>query len=81
MDIEGGSEDNVLTSALLPVQYPTASGAETEFLIDPAFHDAFAADVAEKGAAVMAVTQRPVSSLAFSTPTTNPAWKKLRVSR
>ncbi|MEU1687020.1 alpha/beta hydrolase [Micromonospora sp. NPDC005707] len=78
MDIEGGSKDSVLTSALLPVQYPTASGAETEFLIDPAkFHDAFAADVAEKDAAVMAVTQRPVSSLAFSTPTTNPAWKRL----
>ncbi|MFE9955182.1 alpha/beta fold hydrolase [Micromonospora sp. NPDC005299] len=78
MDIEGGSRDSVLTASLLPVQYPTASGAETEFLIDPAkFHDAFAADVAEKDAAVMAVTQRPVSSLAFSTPTTNPAWKKL----
>jgi pimeloyl-ACP methyl ester carboxylesterase len=78
MDIEGGSKDSVLTSALVPVQYPTASGTETEFLIDPAkFHDAFAADLAEKDARVMAATQRPASSLAFSTPTTNPAWKKL----
>ncbi|WP_262286681.1 alpha/beta fold hydrolase [Micromonospora sp. MA102] len=78
MDIEGGSKDSVLTSALVPVQYPTASGTEAEFLIDPAkFHDAFAADLAEKDATVMAATQRPASSLAFSTPTTNPAWKRL----
>ncbi|WNM38054.1 alpha/beta hydrolase [Micromonospora halotolerans] len=77
MDIEGGSKDSVLNSALVPVQYPTASGTETEFLIDPAkFHDAFAADLTEKDATVMAATQRPASSLAFSTPTTNPAWKK-----
>ncbi|MGW4155375.1 alpha/beta fold hydrolase [Micromonospora chersina] len=78
MDIEGNSKDSVLTSALVPVQYPTASGTEAEFLIDPAkFRDAFAADVAPEDAAVMAVTQRPASSLAFSTPTTDPAWKKL----
>ncbi len=78
MDIEGNSKDSVLTPSLLQVQYPTANGTETEFLIDPAkFHDAFAADVAEQDAAVMAATQRPISALGFSTPTTDPAWKKL----
>ncbi|RLP91346.1 alpha/beta hydrolase [Micromonospora sp. BL4] len=78
MDVEGNSKDSVLTAVLLPVQYPTTSGTETEFYIDPAkFHDAFAADVAEKDAAVMAATQRSASSLAFSTPTSDPAWKKL----
>ncbi|MEH0938144.1 alpha/beta fold hydrolase [Micromonospora psammae] len=78
MGIESDSKDSVLTTALIQRQYPTAEGTETEFLIDPAkFHDAFAADVPEKDAAIMAATQRPVSSLAFATPTTNPAWKKL----
>ncbi|QLQ36567.1 alpha/beta fold hydrolase [Micromonospora robiginosa] len=78
MDIEGNSKDSVLTAALLQVRYPTAAGTETEFLIDPAkFHDAFAADLSEKDAAVMAVVQRPASSLAFSTPTTDPAWRRL----
>ncbi len=49
-----------------------------EFAIDPAkFHDAFAADLSEKQAAIMAATQRPVSELAFSTPTGTPAWKNL----
>ncbi|MCM0676796.1 alpha/beta hydrolase [Micromonospora phytophila] len=78
MGIESDSKDSVLTTALLQVRYPTAQGTETEFLIDPAkFHDAFAADVSKQDAAVMAATQRPVSALAFATPTTNPAWKKL----
>ncbi|WP_346533355.1 alpha/beta hydrolase [Micromonospora sp. DPT] len=76
--IEGDSKDSVLTSALMQVTYPTAQGTETEFLIDPAkFHDAFAADVSEKDAAVMAATQRPVSSLAFGQPTGKPAWRNL----
>jgi pimeloyl-ACP methyl ester carboxylesterase len=78
MDIEGGSKDSVLTSAIQPLQYPTAQGTETEFRIDPAkFHDAFASDVSDADAAVMAATQRPVSSLAFSTPSGPPAWKAL----
>ena len=69
-------KDSVLTSALLTQQYPTGQGNETEFLIDPAkFVDAFASDVPEKEAAVMAATQRPVSLLGFSEPTGSPAWK------
>ncbi|MFI7209911.1 alpha/beta hydrolase [Micromonospora maritima] len=76
MAIEGDSRDSVLTSSLNEVKYPTQRGMETEFLIDAAkFHDAFAADVPERQAAVMAATQRPVSSLAFSQPNGTPAWR------
>ncbi|MER7894249.1 alpha/beta hydrolase [Micromonospora sp. NPDC094482] len=80
MDIEGNSKDSVLTSALLQPTYPTAQGTEVEFRIDPAkFHDAFAGDIPESDAAVMAATQRHVSSLGFVTPSGPPAWKNLPV--
>jgi pimeloyl-ACP methyl ester carboxylesterase len=78
IDVEGGSKDSVLTTALVPLQYPIGDGAETavEFAIDPAkFHDAFAADLPPKQTAVMAATQRPVAELAFSEPSGPPAWK------
>ena len=79
-DIEADSKDSVLNSALLQLDYPTGQGSETavEFAIDPAkFHDAFAADVPEEEAAVMAATQRPVSSFGFVEPNGAPAWKNL----
>ena len=79
-DIEADSKDSVLNSALVQRDYPTGAGTETqvEFSIDPAkFHDAFAADVPEEEAAVMAATQRPVSALGFGEPNGSPAWKKL----
>ena len=45
-DIEGDSKDSVLNTALVPLQYPSGQGTETEFAIDPAhFHEAFAADL------------------------------------
>jgi pimeloyl-ACP methyl ester carboxylesterase len=78
--IEGDSKDSVLNSALLELQYPTGQGTETaaEFAIDPAkFHDAFAADLTEKQAAVMAATQRPVAAAAFAEPNGKPGWKNL----
>jgi pimeloyl-ACP methyl ester carboxylesterase len=64
----------------VPHQYRTANGGEpaVEFSIDTArFHDAFAADLPAKQAAVMATTQRPGAELAFSEPTGKPAWKHL----
>jgi pimeloyl-ACP methyl ester carboxylesterase len=76
--IEQDSKDSVLTAALTTLRYPTGQGeeSEVEFAIDPAqFHDAFAADLPEKQAAVMAATQRPVSELAFATPSGPPAWR------
>jgi pimeloyl-ACP methyl ester carboxylesterase len=77
-DIEGGSKDSVLNTVLVPLQYPNGQGTETEFAIDPAhFHEAFAADLPERQAAVMATTQRPVAGAAFSEPTGTPAWRTL----
>jgi pimeloyl-ACP methyl ester carboxylesterase len=79
-DIEGGSTDSVLNSALVQLQYPDGPGSGTavEFAIDPAkFHDAFAADLPAEQAAVMAATQRPVSAFGFVEPNGTPAWKSL----
>jgi pimeloyl-ACP methyl ester carboxylesterase len=77
-EVEGGSKDSVLMSALVPRQYPTGDGTETavEFAIDPTkFHDAFAADLPPAQAAVMAATQRPVAESAFSEASGPPAWR------
>jgi pimeloyl-ACP methyl ester carboxylesterase len=75
---EASSKDSVLMSALVPRQYPSATGGEpaVEFAIDPGkFHDVFAADVPAEQASLMAATQRPVAELAFSEPSGPPAWK------
>jgi pimeloyl-ACP methyl ester carboxylesterase len=79
-DIEAGSTDSVLNAAIRPSNYPAGSGAEpaVEFSIDPAsFHDAFAGDLSEKEAAVMAAAQRPVAAAAFVEKNGPAAWKKL----
>jgi pimeloyl-ACP methyl ester carboxylesterase len=79
-EVESDSRDSVLSTAQVPLQYPTGKDNETatEFAIDPEkLHDAFAADLPEEQSAVMAATQRPVSELAFSEPNGEPAWKKL----
>ncbi len=72
------SKDSVLNSALVPRQYPANGGTATEFSIDPAkVHDAFAGDLSEAQAALIAATQRPIGELAFSDPSGPPAWKRL----
>jgi pimeloyl-ACP methyl ester carboxylesterase len=79
-EVENNSKDSVLSSALVPLHYPTGQGAQTavEFAINPAhFHDAFAADLSAEQAALMAATQRPAAELAFSEPAGAPAWKTL----
>ena len=79
-EVEAGSKDSVLSTALVPLQFPNGDGAETatEFAIDPAkFRDAFAADLPAGQTAVMAATQRPVAEAAFSEPSGPPAWKSL----
>jgi pimeloyl-ACP methyl ester carboxylesterase len=75
--VEAGSKDSVLNSALVPRQYPIAKGGSaTEFYIDPAkARDAFASDLSDQEAALIAATQRPVAELAFSEPSGPPAWK------
>ena len=76
---EAGSKDSVLNNALVPRQYPTADGGSaTEFYIDPAkARDAFAGDLSDQQAALIAATQRPVAESAFSEPNGPPAWKHL----
>ncbi|HEY3201585.1 MAG TPA: alpha/beta hydrolase [Actinomycetes bacterium] len=79
-EVENGSRDSVLNTALLQRQYPTGQNGETaiEFSIDPAlFRDAFAADLPAEQAALMAATQRPVAAAAFSDVSGQPAWRKL----
>jgi pimeloyl-ACP methyl ester carboxylesterase len=77
-DVEAGSKDSVLNSALVPHQYPTASGTGTEFSIDPAkARDAFAGDLTEAQAALIGTIQRPIADLAFGEPSGAPAWKNL----
>jgi pimeloyl-ACP methyl ester carboxylesterase len=76
--VEAGSKDSVLNSALVPRQYPTADGGSaTEFFIDPAkARDAFASDVSDQQAVLIAAVQRPVAELAFGEPSGPPAWKE-----
>jgi pimeloyl-ACP methyl ester carboxylesterase len=77
-DVEAGSKDSVLNSALVPHHYPTGNGGDegVEFAIDPTkFHDAFAADLPAEQTALMAATQRPVAESAFSERNGPPAWK------
>jgi len=77
--IEEGSKDSVLNTALREWTYPSESGGkDVEFFIDPAqFFDAFANDLPLEETRLMAATQRPVAALAFSEPTRNPAWRQL----
>lgn len=78
-EVEGGSKDSVLNSALVPLQYPKENGTTaTEFAIDPArFRAAFAADLPTEQTSLMAVTQRPIAEAAFSEPSGPPTWKSL----
>jgi pimeloyl-ACP methyl ester carboxylesterase len=77
--VEASSKDSVLNSALVPRQYPAADGGPAmEFFIDPAkARDAFAGDLSDRQAALIAATQRPVAELGFSEPTGPPAWRGL----
>jgi pimeloyl-ACP methyl ester carboxylesterase len=77
--VEQGSKDSVLNSALVPRQYPTANGEPgTEFYIDPAkAREAFAGDLSDQQAALIAATQRPAADAAFGEANGPPAWKHL----
>jgi pimeloyl-ACP methyl ester carboxylesterase len=79
-EVENGSKDSVLNSALVQRHYPTGQdgGTAIEFMIDPArVRDAFAADLSEETAALIAATQRPVAEPAFSDKSGPPAWRRL----
>jgi pimeloyl-ACP methyl ester carboxylesterase len=79
-EIEAGSADSILPAALRQTDYPVGPASEVagELSVDvDLFREAFAADLPEQQAAVMARSQRPVSVAAFGEPTGAPAWKKL----
>ena len=78
-EVEAGSKDSVLNSALVPRRYPAPNGGQaTEFYIDPSkAREAFAGDLSDKQAALIAATQRPISELGFSEANGPPAWKHL----
>jgi len=74
------SKDSILNSLLIERQYPTGSNGQTapEYSIDPAhFHRAYAADVPEVRAKLMAATQRPIAGGAFADTSGPVAWKTL----
>jgi pimeloyl-ACP methyl ester carboxylesterase len=78
--VEAGSKDSVLESALVPLHYPSTNGGgqSVEFAIEPAkLKEAFAADLPVEQTALMAATQRPVAEAAFTEPNGPPAWKHL----
>jgi pimeloyl-ACP methyl ester carboxylesterase len=76
--VEAGSKDSVLNSALVARQYPANGGSATELSIDPPkTREAFAGDLSEQQAALIAAIQRPVAEAAFSEPNGSPAWKHL----
>jgi pimeloyl-ACP methyl ester carboxylesterase len=79
LDIEGGSRDSVLNTSLEQRTYPDGNGGTTgELYIAPEkYHDAFAADLPRDETAVGALTQRPVSLVAFGEPSGKPAWRSL----
>jgi pimeloyl-ACP methyl ester carboxylesterase len=78
-EIEAGSKDSVLNSALVPRQYPTADGGSaTELSIDPAkVRHAFAGDLSDEQVGLIGATQRPIAEAAFGEPNGPPAWKSL----
>jgi pimeloyl-ACP methyl ester carboxylesterase len=79
-DVENGSKDSVLGTALVQYTYPAGPGGATavEFAINPAqIREAFAADLPPEVTALMAATQRPVAAAAFTDASGPPAWKKL----
>lgn len=78
IEVTASSKDSLLGTALVPQQYSTGTGTATEFTIDPAkAGQAFAADVPDGQAALIAAIQRPVADAAFGEPSGPPAWKTL----
>lgn len=66
---------STLADALTPVALP--NGGQDLYIDADKFHEQFAADVPSAEAALMAATQRPVTSTALSDASGAPSWKKL----
>jgi pimeloyl-ACP methyl ester carboxylesterase len=78
-EVEKGSTDSALNSALVPFTYPTdGGGTAQELYVDQAeFPAVFAGDLPAKEGALLAATQRPAAAAAFSDAAGPPAWKTL----
>jgi pimeloyl-ACP methyl ester carboxylesterase len=77
LDVAANYPKTPLFDALRPASI-AASEAETDLIIDPSsYGKAFAADVPQEQARVLAVTQRPFVGAALSTPSGPAAWKTL----
>ena len=79
-EVTPSSKDSILNPALVQYSYPSGPAGETsaEFAVDPAkLREAFAADLPEEQAALLAATQRPIAAAAFSDASGPAAWKKL----
>jgi pimeloyl-ACP methyl ester carboxylesterase len=76
--IVGRSQDSVLTTAVLPKQFPADRGSAVEFIIDPVkFRDVFTADLTQLQSDVYGLSQRPIAASALEDKTGHPAWKDL----
>src|SRR3984885_6689784 len=70
-DVESGSKDSILGTALVQYHYPARPDGETsvELAVNPAlFRAAFAADLPEETTALMAATQRPTAAARSAGP-------------
>ena len=73
-------EGSLVGPSIRPVPYTRADGSEDAdlFLAPEAFREAFAGDVDQATADVMAAAQRPYAAAAFAgAPSASPAWKTL----
>jgi pimeloyl-ACP methyl ester carboxylesterase len=79
-EADGHSKDSILNAALVEYRYPAGADGETavELALNPALlREAFAADLPPEVTALMAVTQRPIATAAFSEASGPAAWRKL----
>ena len=76
-ELQGGFPDSDLAANLVYSPYPVAGGdpgTDVSVKLD-AFPAVFAAGIPEPDAQVLAVSQRPLSAVAFGEPATAAAWK------
>jgi len=75
--LQGGFPDSALAANLVYSPYPVAGGEPgTDVSVDiAAFPEVFAAGVDPDVARVLAVSQRPLSAIAFGEPASTAAWK------
>ncbi|WP_250009257.1 alpha/beta fold hydrolase [Actinoplanes sp. M2I2] len=74
-DLSGRFPGSSLGEALAPVKLP--DGGTDLYIQQSRYHHQFAADSAPERAAVMAVTQRPITDAALNEPSGEPSWRSL----